>query len=39
MKKNNNVKNQKVTYKKSGVSIENADKLIDKINSNILLPR
>ena len=31
MKKNNNVKNQKVTYKKSGVSIENADKLIDKI--------
>ena len=31
MKRKNNVKNQKVTYKKSGVSIENADKLIDKI--------
>ena len=31
MPKKNNVNNQKVTYKNSGVSIENADKLIDKI--------
>ena len=31
MPKKNNIKNQKVTYKNSGVSIENADKLINKI--------
>ena len=31
MPKKNNVNNHKVTYKNSGVSIENADKLIDKI--------
>lgn len=31
MPKKNNHKNQKVTYKNSGVSIENADKLINKI--------
>ncbi len=31
MPKKNNHKNQKVTYKNSGVSIENADKLISKI--------
>ncbi len=31
MPKKNNQKNQKVTYKNSGVSIENADKLISKI--------
>ena len=31
MLKKNNHKNHKVTYKNSGVSIENADKLIDKI--------
>tara|TARA_B100001778_G_scaffold287780_1_gene255768 strand:- start:1088 stop:2143 length:1056 start_codon:yes stop_codon:yes gene_type:complete len=31
MKKKNNVKNHKVTYKNSGVSIEKADKLINKI--------
>ena len=31
MPKKNNVKNHKVTYKNSGVSIDNADKLINKI--------
>ena len=31
MPNKNNVKNHKVTYKKSGVSIDNADKLINKI--------
>ena len=31
MPNKNNVNNQKVTYKKSGVSIKQADKLIDKI--------
>ena len=31
MPNKNNVNNHKVTYKKSGVSIKQADKLIDKI--------